>query len=115
MAEDEHGALVAITDFLSSLNWRVMAAPDGLRAVELAQRSHVPIDLLLLDYSLPGMTGELLAREVLKVHRGARVVYMSGHPELKPDPPGLFLSKPLDLDAIASAVDSEFAEGRRDS
>ena len=53
--DDDPGALEALAEALSTLQFRVWGATDGGSALALAQR-HQP-DVILLDVMMPGMDG----------------------------------------------------------
>lgn len=104
IAEDEAAARAALSSHFDELGWRVLAAADGEEAVELCRTSAGEVDVCLVDYRLPKLRGDRVAREVLGLYPNAVFVYMSGDPDLNPEPPGLVLVKPLELDAVATAV-----------
>ena len=67
-----------------------------------------PFDLLLTDVVMPGMTGIELARRLLVLDPGLRVLFMSGYAEdmaRSTSLPGPFLAKPFTPDALVRAVD----------
>jgi PAS domain S-box-containing protein len=66
---------------LRSMNYRVLAAVDARRGLEIVT-SDEAIDLLLTDVILPdGMTGPELAEEALALRPGLKVLFMSGYAE----------------------------------
>jgi putative two-component system response regulator len=101
--DDDPGALEALAEALSTLQFRVWGATDGRSALALAQR-HQP-DVILLDVMMPGMDGyEVCSR--LKQDPDTRlipVVFLTGHGSREARLHGLeagatdFLSKPCDL------------------
>ena len=69
-----------------------------------------PIDLLVTDMVMPGMTGRELARRLQHQHSGIGVVYMSGYSEqtaaetTQADASMLLLTKPFSRGSILRAV-----------
>ncbi|MBN8890316.1 MAG: hypothetical protein BGP12_13930 [Rhodospirillales bacterium 70-18] len=95
---------------LRSLGYTVLEADTSAEALAAVQR-HDEIDLLLTDIVLPGtMDGAILAREVLRLRPGMRVLYMSGYTENailhhgRLDPGVLLLQKPFRRQELAAKV-----------
>ena len=110
LVEDEDSLRELAHEILGGLGYKVLEAGTGRAALELAERHPGPIDLLLTDVIMPGMSGRELAAELLASRPGARALYMSGytddaiihHGVLEP---GLaFLQKPFPLEALARKV-----------
>jgi CheY-like chemotaxis protein len=102
VVEDQSAARLAIVEFLRSLGYEVLAAADPKEALDKARERSIGV--ILTDYRLPGMNGDALAREVKKLWPGAVVLYMSGYGDLKLDPAGPVLKKPVELEVIAASV-----------
>jgi CheY-like chemotaxis protein len=102
VVEDQSAARLAIVEFLRSLGYEVLAAADPKEALDQARERSIGV--ILTDYRLPGMNGDALAREVKKLWPGAVVLYMSGYGDLKLDPAGPVLKKPVELEVIAASV-----------
>jgi two-component system, cell cycle sensor histidine kinase and response regulator CckA len=64
---------------LEGAGFRVTAAEDGERALQIAASSPDNFDLLLTDVVMPGMNGRVLSEELLRRRHGLRVLYMSGY------------------------------------
>jgi signal transduction histidine kinase len=110
VVEDE-ASLRALTErVLVRHNYRVVAAADGAEALELAERHHGEIQLLLTDVVMPNMPGHELARQMLQAQPGLRVVYLSGYAEpfltaQKTLPPGVvLLTKPVAQSLLLTTV-----------
>lgn len=65
----------------------------------MARRHSGKIDVLLTDIVMPGLRGPELARQVLQLHPGIPVIYMSGYaedfPETQLPANSIFLRKPF--------------------
>ena len=57
----------------------MIAASRADEALALAAGHAEPIDLLLTDVIMPGMSGPALARRLLELRPDLRVVFMSGY------------------------------------
>jgi len=65
--------------FLESNGFRVLSAPYGEAALEIAARHSGMFDLLLTDVVMPGMNGRVLAEELSRRQPGLKVLFMSGY------------------------------------
>jgi len=65
--------------FLQESGYRILSAPDGQQALQMARQNPGPIHLLLTDVVMPGMNGRVLAERLAASQRGMRVLYMSGY------------------------------------
>lgn len=105
VVEDQSAARLAISAHLSDAGWNVVEAADARTALELGRTCEDEFAALLLDYRLPDLEGDALARQLKQHHPRAALVYMSGLPDLKLDPPGILLTKPLQLDVISETLE----------
>jgi PAS domain S-box-containing protein len=78
VAEDEDALRDAVTRFLTRAGYHVLAAPNGLDALTIADRHHDVIHALLTDVVMPLMNGPELAKALRQVRPGIPVLYMSG-------------------------------------
>jgi PAS domain S-box-containing protein len=108
LVEDDGGVRSFASRVLELAGYRVVVAADGATAIELATAE--PIQLLLTDIVMPGISGHELATRLTSLQPGVRVVYMSGHSDrgIVKDGvlvPGIdFLPKPFDTAALLEAV-----------
>jgi CheY-like chemotaxis protein len=65
--------------FLESSGFRVLSAPCGEAALQIAARHSGMFDLLLTDVVMPGMNGRVLAEELSRRQPGLKVLFMSGY------------------------------------
>ena len=66
---------------LETHGFRVIAASHGDEALRLATEHRGPIDALVTDVGLPGMSGPDLAAALVKDRPKARVLFIVGHLE----------------------------------
>jgi two-component system, cell cycle sensor histidine kinase and response regulator CckA len=79
LVEDEADFRELASESLQDLGYRVLTAANGRKAMQLAQEAGEPIDLLVTDVVMPGMSGRELV-EMVRTHRPAiKVLYMSGY------------------------------------
>ncbi len=81
LVEDEAFVRKATAEVLESAGYRLVIATSAAEAFEACRRNSRPVDLLLADVVLPGMSGRDLADEFETLCPRARVLLMSGHAE----------------------------------
>ncbi|HMS22247.1 MAG TPA: response regulator [Candidatus Levybacteria bacterium] len=65
VVEDDDAIRDGICDFLRSNNYLVESSPDGASAIA-AVKKNLP-DLVILDLTLPKITGESVCKEIKKI------------------------------------------------
>ena len=81
LAEDEEAVRDLACEFLTTSGYTVIAAKDGLEALELAEQQGKTIDILVTDIVMPRMRGTELAVRLKRTHPNLNIVYMSGYLE----------------------------------
>jgi two-component system cell cycle sensor histidine kinase/response regulator CckA len=81
LAEDEWFVRQATAAALESAGYRLLVAGSGAEGLDLCRTCRHPVDLLLTDVVMPGMSGRDLAAEFERLCPHARVLLMSGHAE----------------------------------
>lgn len=79
LAEDAEPLRKLAQSLLEARGFRVLSAPNGEKALELAVQNPEPIHLLLTDVVMPGMNGRVLAEALGPRQPGMKVIYMSGY------------------------------------
>ena len=132
LVEDEDVVRGLAQKILEYSGYKVLAASRGEEAIRLAQEGTEPINLLLTDVVMPGISGKEVADRVLELLPGLKVVFMSGYTDeaivhhgvldanvefiQKPFTPAALLKKVravLDSELVTSHSDSASAGGRR--
>jgi two-component system, cell cycle sensor histidine kinase and response regulator CckA len=109
VVEDE-GALRAITcEYLQSQGYTVLAASNGMGALETCRNHAGAIQLLLTDVVMPGISGPEVAAAALSIRPELRVIYVSGYIDRQIDLDALgsgavFLQKPYNLGDLARKI-----------
>jgi len=118
VVEDEAPVCRGIRRLLERAGYQVLTASNASEAVELAADHQVPIDLLLTDFSLPGISGRELACVLKRSRPSLRILFMSGYSEgeLPPVSDGSdapFLQKPFGRDTLLLQVRAVLHPRRR--
>ena len=78
VVDDQEGLTRLMRQSLEHGGFQVLTANNGAEALELLRGAAPPIDLLVTDYSMPGMTGLELAQECCRIDGELGVLYVSG-------------------------------------
>src|SRR5262249_36772315 len=111
IVDDEEDVRAVTAHMLERLGCSVLVAGDGREGVEVF-RAHAPvIDAVLIDLTLPRLSGDRACREMRTIRSDARVILMSGYSA--DDAPGRladagaagFLRKPFSVADLRSMMD----------
>jgi CheY-like chemotaxis protein len=78
VVDDQEVLRILMCKTLESDGFRVLAANSGAEALTLYRGAEPPVDLLVTDYRMPGMTGLELAYECYSLNNKLSVLYVSG-------------------------------------
>jgi two-component system cell cycle sensor histidine kinase/response regulator CckA len=79
VVDDEQDILNIVEAALHREGYSVVQARDGDMALEVFQKVSVPIDLLLTDVVMPGISGPMLVDRMLALQPSLPVLFMSGY------------------------------------
>ena len=109
VVEDQHELRELAKRVLGGHGYRVLVAANGVEALKLAEQAG-PIDLLVTDVIMPGMSGREVALLLSAMRPELKVLYVSGYPDESIVHHGVleagiaFLQKPFSPDALARRV-----------
>jgi len=63
---------------LETAGYSVLMAADGEQAVKLFEQEHSRVDLVILDVTMPRMSGRDAYREMIRIDPGARIMFSTG-------------------------------------
>ena len=78
VVDDDDAVRDVTTGFLSDLGYQVIEAGSGGAALDLAERQD-RIDVMVLDFAMPGMNGAELARELRKHRPTTPILFATGY------------------------------------
>jgi PAS domain S-box-containing protein len=108
--DDEEELVTIGRDMLQHLGYQVVTKSNGLDALKAFREKPDHFDLVVTDMTMPKMTGERLARELIKIRPNITVILCTGYSEQinaeKAHAIGIsaFVRKPLTLMRLAEAV-----------
>ena len=118
LADDEDSIRYVGQLLLHNLGFEVELAASGQEALDRFRAAPTQYTLVLLDLTMPGLSGVEVFTAIRKLHPEQRVLLMSGfspeeaHEMMGDDFPNAFLPKPFGVDALISAV-RQAVEGLR--
>jgi two-component system cell cycle sensor histidine kinase/response regulator CckA len=79
LVEDEAAVRKATAEFLRLQGYTVLQAKDGVAALAVAREHASRIDLVITDVVMPNMSGGNLAKEMLQLRAGTKLLFVSGY------------------------------------
>lgn len=108
---DDEQALVELGEkMLEHLGYEVTVRTSSIEALELFRNQPDRFDLIITDFTMPNMTGDKLAQEVMRLRPGLPVILCTGFSEriseMKAKALGIqeFVMKPFDLNDLAQTI-----------
>jgi PAS domain S-box-containing protein len=95
---------------LERLGYQVIGTADPLEALELFRHNSIQFDLVITDMTMPNMTGDRLAAEIMKIRPDIPIILCTGFSGRISEEQALengiraFVMKPLELKDLAETV-----------
>jgi len=108
LVDDDHIYRAALAGYLRHRGYAVTEADDGQEAVRLVRwRGCEYFDVIVMDYSMPWLTGGEAANLIRATCPDQRVLYMSGWDSFPGDlrVREAFLAKPAELEVIIDEIE----------
>ena len=106
LVDDDPLVRHVIADELEEAGHFVTPAVGGDAAIELLREADTSFDLILIDYTMPGMSGTDLANHILVSDPGAKLAILTGHAELPDAPPCPVLTKGVRMSELIKAIEA---------
>ena len=109
VAEDSEPVRQLLLRVLAQCGYTVLEACGPTEAISMAENCPGPIDLLVSDVVMPGMSGPDLAAALRPVRKEMKVLFITGYAEEATTPHGFqpganVLTKPFTAERLATAV-----------
>ena len=115
VADHDAESLTALETMLTDEDYRVISVRDAFEAISTYARLWAAIDLVILDFSMPGLSGDLIFDELQAINPNVAAVISGGytHPEklsemLKHGLSG-FLPKPYSREKLIRQIEQVMA------
>lgn len=110
LVEDDENVRRMATQMLKILGYTVFAPPSPQEALAICREDDQPIDCVVTDVIMPGMSGKELVEAIRVLRPGIGALYMSGytsdviahHGVLDEGVP--FIQKPFDMNGIHKKI-----------
>ncbi|WP_210495830.1 response regulator [Microvirga antarctica] len=104
LVDDDSEVRSVTAAYLTEMGHRVVEAQDGATALDVL-RTDQPIDLLIADFAMPGMTGFDLALKAREHRAGLGILLVTGYADPEKMPDGFpLLHKPFGRGDLAAKV-----------
>jgi len=119
VVEDEPSVRELTAEFLRKQGYTVLEAQHGNEALRTSREHEGPIDLLVTDVVMPGMTGRELVERLSLTRPGMKVLYMSGYADDAVIQQGVleegvnYIQKPFSIGKFAHKVREVLNKGRQ--
>jgi PAS domain S-box-containing protein len=108
---DDEKMLIDIGEkMLERLGYRVVSRASPVEALELFRAKPDHFDLVITDQTMPGMTGDLLAKELMQIRPNIPIILCTGYSQVidpeRAQQKGIkaFVMKPILINEIAAAI-----------
>jgi signal transduction histidine kinase len=110
VVDDERTVAFTLHKMLSSLGYECISVNSSEEALEIYRQDPDRIDLLITDWTMPGLTGDRLAEKVTEIRSDAKVIIYSAfsgeidHVKFRANGIRDALEKPISMENLASTV-----------
>lgn len=108
--DDEPAIVEVACRLLESLGYKMTCKTGSIEALELFREKPREFDLVITDMTMPGMNGDRLATELIKIRSDIPVILCTGYSKTMSEETALrvgikaFLMKPIEYSALAKTV-----------
>jgi PAS domain S-box-containing protein len=110
VVEDEEAVRQLVCNILEMNGYDVLQASNGAKALELGEYHKGPIHLVVTDIVMPGMTGPVVAKQILENRPDVKVLFISGYSDGAIAHQGLldgdaaYIEKPFGIEILVQKV-----------
>ena len=118
LVDDETALRSYLAKALRARGYNVIDVATGAEAIALVRRDNPPIDLLVTDVIMPGISGPQIVTELLTTHPALKVIFISGYTDDFLNRYGSFgpettlISKPFHAEALVAAINKTMGESK---
>jgi len=118
VVEDEDALRIAVSKILKRKGLTVIQAANGKTAIDLFRAGSAEIDVVLLDLTLPGMSGREVLTELRRVKPNVKVIITSAYSQEQAETalggqhPWLYIRKPYRLNELTGLVSAKGTQSK---
>jgi len=107
VVDDEREILSLLEIFLTKKGFQVVLCGEGDEAIKILEKDR-SIDLVILDYKMPGLDGDAVLKELKSKQYKVPVIIITGsfEEEIRELEADAFLLKPIDLDELVDKINN---------
>lgn len=114
IVDDDAGVRDVCTTMLHVLGFRAHDARDGFQAIDSIEHGKDPVELVLLDLTMPDMDGATVLKHLKQTRPDVRVLVMSGRPrddlrQFLAEGASAVLKKPFGLSELGDSIETAFS------
>lgn len=105
--EDDDAIRELLNDFLITMGLKTISARNGEEGLKVYKENVEEISLIILDVYLPGMSGFEVQKELRKIKKDLKILWISGlarESRIPLDENSLFLPKPFTIEALSYSL-----------
>ena len=116
IVEDEHGIANFLKQGLEEEGYEILVANDGKKGYEISQSQK--IDLILLDWILPKMTGIEVCKSIRKTDIKVPIIFLTAKDTVQETIEGLkagandYMKKPFSFDELVERIKIHFRDNK---
>jgi CheY-like chemotaxis protein len=117
LVDDDTDVREVTAAILAERGYEVIEAGSGGSALDVLDREGATVDLMLMDYAMPGMNGSEVAREVHAKRPSLPIVFLTGYADFaafKEIGDDQIVSKPFREEDLLAKVQAVLGTVRRD-
>jgi PAS domain S-box-containing protein len=81
LIDDDESVREAVADVFDSESWPIVTVSNGATGVQIYRERQNDVELVILDYAMPGMNGKETLQRLRQINPDVRVVLTSGYTE----------------------------------